>query len=55
MLVRNRCFLLVCFPLRVVVVMTISTIQALPGQLTLMCSGASLALSSQVVSLRDDN
>ena len=34
----------------VLVVVISSTIQALPGQLALMCSGASLALSSQRVS-----
>jgi hypothetical protein len=37
-------------PLRVSMSMITSTIQALPGQLALMCSGASLALSSQCVS-----
>jgi hypothetical protein len=49
MLVINRWHAALRFPLRVVVVVTTSTIQALPGQLALMCSGASLALSSQVV------
>jgi hypothetical protein len=34
----------------VVVVVITSTIQALPGQFSLMCSGASLARSSQRVS-----
>ena len=36
-------------PFLVLVVVISSTIQALPGQLALMCSGASLALSSQRV------
>jgi hypothetical protein len=36
-------------PLLVLVVVMSSTIQAVPGQLALMCSGASLALSSQWV------
>jgi hypothetical protein len=49
MLVMNRC-LTELVPLRVVVVVTTCTIQALPGQFSLMCSGASLADSSQSVS-----
>ena len=36
-------------PLRVVVLVISSTIQALPGQLALMSSGASLTLSCQRV------
>jgi hypothetical protein len=50
MLVRNRCRTGARFPLWVAVVVVISTIQALPGQLALMCSGASRARSSQTVS-----
>jgi hypothetical protein len=45
-LVRNRWRLVVVPPLRLVLV---TTTQALPGQLALMCSGASWARSSQTV------
>jgi hypothetical protein len=50
MLVMNLCRVVVRFPFRVVVVVIISTIQALPGQLALMCSGDSFARTSQLVS-----
>jgi hypothetical protein len=50
MLVMNKWRAVPRVPLRVVVVVSTSTIQALPGQFSLMCSGASLALNSQSVS-----
>lgn len=48
MLVRNK-WRVVRVPLRVVVVVSTSTIQALPGQLASMGSGASMADRSQDV------
>jgi len=45
---RNRCLTELVL-LRVAVVVTTCTIQALPGQLALICSGASLVLVYQVV------
>jgi len=49
-LVRNRCRRTLRLPLLVSVSVITSTIPALPGQLALMCSGASLACSSHTVS-----
>ena len=48
MLVRNLCRVVVRFNFRVVVVVIITTIQALHGQLALMCSGASYRLAEAV-------
>jgi hypothetical protein len=45
MLVMNLCRVVARFPFRVVVVVIISTIQALPGQLALMCSGDSFPVA----------
>ena len=50
MLVRNRCIRTLRCPLRVSVSVVTSTIQALPGQLALIGSGASRARRSQTVS-----
>jgi hypothetical protein len=49
-LVRNRCRRTLRFPFRLSVSVVTTTIQALPGQLALMGSGASLARRFQTVS-----